>query len=96
MKQPNLATLMLRLRLRAIRLGPLACGALVLCLAGAAALAWLLPQRALQTRQRAVVDGLAALPAPVAPAPPAVVPRPAPPPVAPASRPVPPPPPTGG
>ncbi|MEO7576081.1 MAG: hypothetical protein ABIT83_00555 [Massilia sp.] len=72
MKEFNVGALMLRVRLGAARLGPLACGALLLCVAGAAALAWLLPQRALQQRQHAVVVGLAALPPPPAPLPPPV------------------------
>jgi hypothetical protein len=55
--------LLLRLRLQLAALGPLAGAAAVLCLVGAAALAWLLPQRALQAERQAVLLGLAATPA---------------------------------
>ena len=57
--------ILLRLRLAVAALGPVACGAAVLCLAGALALAWLLPERALQGRRQAVALGLATLPPPV-------------------------------
>ncbi len=57
---------LLRLRLGLAALGPVACSAAVLCLAGALALAWLLPQRALQARRQAVALGLASLPQPLA------------------------------
>lgn len=60
------APILLRLRLAVSALGPIACGAAVLCLAGALALAWLLPERALQGRRQAVALGLATLPQPVA------------------------------
>ena len=63
MKTMPIAALLLRLRLMLTALGPLACGAAVLCLAGAAALAWLLPQRALLGQRQQVALGLAALPA---------------------------------
>ncbi|WP_093560017.1 hypothetical protein [Pseudoduganella namucuonensis] len=46
MKQIHLAPLLLRARLAAVRVGPAACLAAVLCLVGAAGLAWLAPQRA--------------------------------------------------
>ncbi|ELX13323.1 hypothetical protein Jab_1c19460 [Janthinobacterium sp. HH01] len=46
----NVATLVLRARLLLVRLGAPACVALALCLAGAAAWGWLLPQRAAQAR----------------------------------------------
>jgi hypothetical protein len=59
-------TFLLRLRLGLAALGPIACGAAVLCLAGALALAWLLPERALQDRRQAVALGLATLPQPLA------------------------------
>jgi hypothetical protein len=59
------APVLLRLRLAVAALGPVACGAAVLCLAGALALAWLLPERALQGRRHAVALGLATLPPPV-------------------------------
>jgi hypothetical protein len=58
--------ILLRLRLAVSALGPVACGAAVLCLAGTLALAWLLPERALQSQRRAVALGLATLPPPVA------------------------------
>lgn len=63
MKTMPPATLLLRLRLALTALGPLACGAAALCLAGAAALAWLLPQRALLGHRQQVALGLASLPA---------------------------------
>jgi hypothetical protein len=58
--------ILLRLRLALAALGPVVCGAAVLCLAGALALAWLLPERALQGRRQAVALGLATLPQAVA------------------------------
>jgi hypothetical protein len=66
MNAPALSAVLLRLRLWLSALGPVACGAAVLCLAGALALAWLLPERALQGQRRAVALGLAALPQPAA------------------------------
>ena len=66
-------SLVLRLRLALRALGPVGCGAAALCLAGALALAWLLPERALQRERRAVALSLAALPPP----PPAVLAPPA-------------------
>jgi hypothetical protein len=66
MSAPALATVLLRLRLWLGALGPIACGGTVLCVAGALALAWLLPERALQGQRHAVVLGLAALPQPAA------------------------------
>jgi hypothetical protein len=54
--------LLLRLRLALSSLGPVAAGASVLCLAGALALAWLLPERALQRQRSAVALSLAAMP----------------------------------
>jgi hypothetical protein len=60
----NLSHLMLRLRVKAGRAGPFACGAIALCVVAGAALAWLLPQRALQIKRHQVVQGLAALPPP--------------------------------
>ncbi|HEU4372156.1 MAG TPA: hypothetical protein VFS02_01625 [Telluria sp.] len=56
---------LLRLRLALAALGPVVCGAAVLCLAGALALAWLLPERAVQGRRQAVALGLASLPPPL-------------------------------
>lgn len=63
----------LRLRLALSALGPVACVAAALCLAGALALAWLLPERALQRERRAVALSLAAMPPP----PPAITAPPA-------------------
>ena len=60
---PRLSRLVLRLRLALARTGPVAVGAGVLCLAGALALAWLLPERALQGQRRVVALSLAAMPA---------------------------------
>lgn len=60
----NAATLMLRLRLWLAARGPVACAAAALCIAGALALAWLLPERALQSQRRAVALGLATPPPP--------------------------------
>lgn len=53
---------LLRLRLAVSALGPVACAAALLCLAGAAALAWLGPQRVLQQREQEVALRLAAMP----------------------------------
>lgn len=71
MKPASLPALMLRLRIGAQRAGPLACVALTLGVFAGVALAWLLPQRALQTKRHQVVLGLAALPTPAPKAPPA-------------------------
>jgi hypothetical protein len=60
----SLPALALRLRLWLAARGPVASGAVVLCVAAVLALAWLLPERALQSRRRAVELGLAALPQP--------------------------------
>ena len=64
---------MLRLRLALSRTGTVAVGASVLCLAGALALAWLLPERALQSQRGVAALSLAAMPpaaaAPLAPGP---------------------------
>ena len=64
---------MLRLRLALSRTGTVAVGASVLCLAGALALAWLLPERALQGQRGVAALSLAAMPpaaaAPLAPGP---------------------------
>lgn len=65
MKPFSLPALALRLRLACGRLGALACTAVVLSVAGAAALLWLLPERAMQERRQAVALGLAALPSAV-------------------------------
>ncbi|MES2260833.1 MAG: hypothetical protein V4724_20125 [Pseudomonadota bacterium] len=53
MKSVNLPALLLRARLRAERIGPGACAALVLCVLGVAAWGWLLPQRAAQRQELA-------------------------------------------
>lgn len=63
MKPITPAALLLRLRLALAALGPFACGAAVLCVVGAAALLWLLPQRALLGQRQQVALGLAAMPA---------------------------------
>ena len=64
---------MLRLRLALSRTGTVAVGASVLCLVGALALAWLLPERALQGQRGVAALSLAAMPpaaaAPLAPGP---------------------------
>lgn len=57
-----LAAILLRLRLWLAACGPVACGAAALCLAGVLALAWLLPELALQKGRHAVAHGLATLP----------------------------------
>ncbi|MYM65266.1 hypothetical protein GTP45_00275 [Pseudoduganella sp. FT55W] len=50
MNQVNVAALLLRARIAVLRLGIPACVAIALCIAGVAAWAWLLPQRAAQAR----------------------------------------------
>ncbi|WP_229215801.1 hypothetical protein [Duganella sp. CY15W] len=50
MNQVNLPALLLRVRIALLRLGVPACVAIVLCVAGIAAWAWLLPQRAAQAQ----------------------------------------------
>lgn len=62
MNNAILNALLLRVRLAARALGPVACGAALCCLLGAAALAWLLPQRALQEREHALALRVAAMP----------------------------------
>jgi hypothetical protein len=59
----NFSALLLRLRLALAAFGPVACGAVLLALAGAAALAWLAPQRALRAQQHQVALRVAAMPA---------------------------------
>lgn len=62
----------LRLRITLSTWNPVAVGAFAMCLLAAAALAWLLPARALLDQQRELARRMAALPAPrVAQAPPA-------------------------
>lgn len=63
MKPLNPAALLLRLRLGVMALGPVFCGACVLLLASGAALAWLLPQRALQAERHQVAMRVATMPA---------------------------------
>ena len=65
MSAPAFAALALRARLAVAARGPFFCGACVLLLAGAAAVAWLLPQRALQAQRHAVALGLARMPPPL-------------------------------
>ncbi|MGZ8288692.1 MAG: hypothetical protein ACXW2U_13290 [Telluria sp.] len=73
MNDMNLNAALLRLRLGLPAIGPVAGAAAVLCLAGAAALAWLVPQRALQVREHELALRVAAVPpAPVAKAAPLV------------------------
>lgn len=63
MKPLSLAAGALHLRLFVTERGPVLCAALVLLVAGAAALAWLLPQRALQAQRHQVAMRVATLPA---------------------------------
>lgn len=62
MNNASLNALLLRARLAAARIGPVACVAALCCLFGAVALAWLLPQRALQAREHALALRMAAMP----------------------------------
>ena len=62
MNSPSLNAMLLRVRLAVRALGPVACGAALCCLLGAAALAWLLPQRALQLREHEIALRTAAAP----------------------------------
>lgn len=61
--QMNFSALALRARLTLIALGPVFCAACVMIVLGAATLAWLLPQRAVQAEQHQVALRLAAMPA---------------------------------
>ncbi len=61
--QMNFSALALRARLALIALGPVFCAACVMIVLGAATLAWLLPQRAVQAEQHQVALRLAAMPA---------------------------------
>lgn len=63
--------LLLRARLALAALGPVLCVGAVLLIAGALALSWLLPQRALQSKQQAVALAVAARVPAVQPPPPA-------------------------
>ncbi|MES2757486.1 MAG: hypothetical protein V4693_08945 [Pseudomonadota bacterium] len=69
----NAAALLLRMRLAFRALGPVAAAAAVLLLAAALALAWLLPERALQGRRQSVALHQAMMPRPL----PAIAPAPA-------------------
>lgn len=68
MNDLNFAMLALRARLAVLRVGPMACIAVALCMLGAVAWAWLLPQRAAQVR---VMAQPLQLPAALVSAPPA-------------------------
>lgn len=61
----SFAALVLRVRLFLMARGPVLCGAAVLLVAGAAALAWLLPQRALQAQHQRAALRVATAPAPL-------------------------------
>ena len=63
MKPVNLSALLLRARLAVSALGPVFCAACLLLVLAGAALAWLLPQRALQGQRQHVALRLAAMPA---------------------------------
>ncbi len=68
----SFAALVLRARLFLMARGPVLCAAAVLLVAGAVALAWLLPQRALQEQHRRAAMRIVTAPAPlVVAAPPA-------------------------
>lgn len=62
MNRLNLAAVALRVRLAVAALGPVFCAACLLMLVGGAALAWLLPQRALQAQRQQLAVRLATLP----------------------------------
>lgn len=61
-KAPRLASLLLHARLAAARAGAGGCAALLLCVAGAAAWSWLLPQRAAQRQALARAPAVPPLP----------------------------------
>lgn len=63
MKPLKFAAVALKLRLFLMTRGPVLCAACVLLIAGACALAWLVPQRALQAQRHQVALRLATLPA---------------------------------
>lgn len=63
MKNLTLSAMLLRLHLAIISLGPVFCIGALLLVAGAAALAWLAPQRALQAERHQVAMRVAAMPA---------------------------------
>ena len=65
MTNMHLAAATLRLRLAVMACGPVFCVALMLLVAGAAGLGWLLPQRALQAGRHQVALRLALMPAAV-------------------------------
>lgn len=64
MNNVNLAAIGLRLRLALAAMGPVLCGALVLIMAGAVTLAWLLPQRERQAERHQANMRAATMPAP--------------------------------
>jgi hypothetical protein len=69
---PSIDAVWLRLRVALAAWSPVAVGAALLCVLGAAVLAWVLPARQELERQRELARQVAAMPAPaVAPAPPA-------------------------
>ncbi len=63
MKPLNFSALALRMRLAIMALGPVLCIACLMIIAGAAALAWLLPQRALQAERHQLALRMATMPA---------------------------------
>jgi hypothetical protein len=72
MTAPSIGAVWLRLRVALATWSPVAVGAALLCVLGAAALAWVLPAREVLDRRRELARQVAAMPAPVAaPAPPA-------------------------
>lgn len=72
MNNASLTAMLLRVRLAGKAIGAVACGAALCCLLGAAALAWLLPQRTLQVREHELALRVAATPAAVVKAAPVV------------------------
>ena len=62
MNNLNLAAVLLRMRLALSALGPVFCVALLVLVAASAALAWLLPQRALRAENHKLALRLAAMP----------------------------------
>jgi len=71
MSDLSFAALLLRVRLFLMARGPVLCAAAVLLVAGAAALAWLLPQRALQAQHQRAALRVATAPTPTVAAAPA-------------------------
>jgi hypothetical protein len=66
MNARTVQTALLRLQLWLHAAGPVACIAFVLCVAGAGALLWLVPQRGIEARRQQVAAAVAALPVAVA------------------------------